>query len=287
MSVDTLQEKIRKTKNPSVLQLEAFYECPQQLETLSVPAAVESYTQQLLVSLKGIVPAVRFGFGSFALLGAVGLSILENLTKLAHDQGYYVLLDAPELLSPMQAENAATVFGGESCPYYWDALVVSTYAGSDVLKPFVPLCKKGKALFPVVRTANKTASQIQDLLTGGRLVHTAVADIVNRQGEDAVGKCGYCQVGALAAASNADSLRSLRGKYSRMFLLLDGYDYPNANAKNCSYAFDRLGHGAAACAGSSVFCAWKEGESSQDPVAAAVAAAERMKKNLTRYISVL
>lgn len=287
MSVDTLQEKIRKTKNPSVLQIAAFYELPQQYDGLSVPAAMEAYTQQLLLSLKGIVPAVRFGFGSFALLGAVGLSVLENLTKYAHEQGYYVLLDAPELLSPMEAENAAKVFSGENCPYYWDGLVLPSYLGSDVIKPFVPLCKKGKALFPVVRTANKTASEIQDLLTGGRLVHTALADIVSRQGEGVVGKCGYSQMGALAAASAADSLRSLRGKYSRMFLLLDGYDYPNANAKNCSYAFDKLGHGAAACAGSSVFCAWKEAEPSQDPVAAAVAAAERMKKNLTRYICVL
>ena len=72
-----------------------------------------------------------------------------------------------------------------------------------------------------------------------------------------------------------------------MFLLLDGYDYPNANAKNCSFAFDKLGHGAAACAGVSVTAAWMEEDSENTYVTLAVEAAERMKKNLTRYVTIL
>jgi hypothetical protein len=113
-----------------------------------------------------------------------------------------------------------------------------------------------------------------------------VADIVNRQAESKTGRHGFSQVGALASASAADSLRSLRSKYPKLFLLLDGYDYPNANAKNCSYAFDKLGHGAAACAGESIIAAWKESENN-DYVAAAVEATDRMKKNLTRYVTIL
>ena len=115
----------------------------------------------------------------------------------------------------------------------------------------------------------------------------AAADIISRQGENAVGKCGYSQVGAVAAASSADSLRALRGKYSRLFLLLDGLDYPNANAKNCSYAFDKLGHGAAACGGSCIAAAWQDDGEDCDYLEKAKQGAERMKKNLTRYITVL
>jgi hypothetical protein len=111
------------------------------------------------------------------------------------------------------------------------------------------------------------------------------ADHVNRYGSDTEGKCGYARVGILAAASSAESLRTLRSKYPKLFFLLDGYDYPNANAKNCSFAFDRLGHGGAACACAGILGAWKEGEG--DPVELAVQAAERMKKNLTRYVNIL
>ena len=159
---------------------------------------------------------------------------------------------------------------------------------SAYYKTLERLCKAGKAVFSVVRTANKSAAEIQDLMTGGRLVHTAAADIINRHGESVVGKCGYSHFGAVAAASSADSLRTLRNKYSRMFLLLDGFDYPNANAKNCSFAFDKFGHGAVACAFTSVISAWKENDNGEKScIDAAVIAAERMKKNLTRYVSVL
>jgi len=288
MSVDVMQEKIRKTKNPSVVVFEAFPELipPKLLETKSVLQAFETLFLELLTELKGQVGAVRFGFGSFALLGAEGLQLLSKLLREAKRQGHYVLLDAPETFSAMAAQNAASVIAADDSAYPCDGLVISSYLGSDILKAFLPLCKQGKALFPVVRSANRSASEIQDLVTGGRLVHTAAADIINRQGESLIGKCGYSQIGAVAAASTADSLRSLRSKYTKLFLLLDGYDYPNANAKNCSYAFDRLGHGAAACAGVSIVGAWKDQEGT-DYVTAALEAVQRMKKNLTRYITVL
>ena len=95
-------------------------------------------------------------------------------------------------------------------------------------------------------------------------------------------------MGILAAASSAESLRTLRAKYPRLFFLLDGFDYPNANAKNCPQAFDRYGHGAAACGGTAITTAWKKAESDgSDWLEHALAAADRMKKNLNRYITVL
>lgn len=289
MSVDLLQEKIRKTKNPSVLVLEAYSELLPPAysgEEMPVDQALNTYFHALLQQLKGLVPAVRFGFVSFAMLGGAGLAVLSSLTKAAGEMGYYVILDAPDALSAMSAANMAKALSREDCPWHWDGLVVGAYLGSDILKAFLSLCKQGKTLFPVVRTGNKSAPEIQDLLTGARLVHTAAADIISRQGEAVMGRSGYSQLGALAGASNANSLKTLRGKYKSMFLLLDGYDYPNANAKNCSFAFDTLGHGAAACAGVSIAGAWKNAEG-EDPLTAAAEAAERMKKNITRYITVL
>jgi orotidine-5'-phosphate decarboxylase len=112
--------------------------------------------------------------------------------------------------------------------------------------------------------------------------------MVNRHGGALIGKCGYSQVAALAAAGNSVSLRELRSKYNRVFLLVDGLDYPSGNAKNCSLAFDRFGHGAVVCAGPSITGAWREaGSDGKDYVEQAVAAAERMKKNILRYINIL
>ena len=288
MAVDILQEKIRKMKNPAMLELGLdLSDLPLQFEQDA--AGYGAFCRELLEGLKGIVPAVRFGFASFALLGAQGMTQLQQTMKAASQLGYYVALDAPEILSPAAAKTVAGLVWGEKNGFVCDALVISGYAGSDVIKPFLPYCKDAKKdIFVIARTANKSASELQDLLAGSRTVHLAAADHVNRYGVDTVGKHGYSRVGVLAAASNADSLRNLRAKYPKLFLLVDGYDYPNANAKNCSVAFDKFGHGAVVCAGTSVTSAWKQAESDgSDWLEQAKSSAERMKKNLNRYITIL
>ena len=292
MSVDILQEKVRKTKNPSMLELAVpVSELPPHiLESESTPAgAYGRFCRELLEGLKGIVPGVRFSFGCFALLGAEGMAELERCLKSAKELGYYVALDAPETLSPAMAKYTAEMLLGKESAYACDGVVLSGYLGSDVIKPFLPYCKNEKKdIFVVTRTANKSAPELQDLLAGSRLVHSVAADHVNRYGADTAGKFGYTKVGILAAASSAQSLRELRTKYPKLFMLLDGYDYPNSNAKNCSFAFDKFGHGAVACGGTGISCAWKQAESDgQDYVDHARGAAERMKKNLTRYVTVL
>ena len=288
MSADILQEKIRKTKNPSVLELVL----PVSDLPPKFPQNGEGYAafcRELLEYFQGSIPAVRVSFTAFALLGHDGLYHLSETLKKAAELGYYVLLDAPEILSPTSAKMTAESLLGEGSIYPCDGLVISGYLGSDVIKPFLPYCKKEKkSLFVVARTANKSAPELQDLLAGTRLVHAAAADHVNRYGGDTAGKSGYTNVGILAAASSAESLKNLRIKYPKLFLLVDGYDYPNANAKNCANAFDKFGHGAAVCSGTGITCAGKEAESGEEAwLDHAKAAADRMKKNLTRYVTVL
>ena len=286
MSIDSLQEKIRKTKNPTMLEIcPAFDELPERFEHTAAGCA--AYARELLTALKDIVPAVRVSFGGFALLGAAGMDALTEVLSFAKKQGYYVALEAPELLSVRSAAMTAETLLGKESQFACDGLIIGGYLGSDVIKPFLSYCKEGKKdIFVVARTANKSAPELQDLLSGGRLVHMAAADHVNRYGGDTVGKSGYTRVGILAAASAAASLKDLRSKYPKLFMLLDGADYPNANAKNCANAFDKFGHGAVAVVGSSVTAAWKQ-EENADEMEAAVAAANRMKKNLNRYITIL
>ena len=246
MSIDVLQEKIRKTKNPSVLELSMREGCvPAAMEQDDFLSGCSLYFKELLVKLEGRIPSVRFGFASFSVRGSRAMDILSELMKLAADLGYYVILDAPEILSVWEAETVARALLSNDSVFPCDGLVISAYPGSDIWKPFLSYCKnQDKDIFVCVRTGNKSAPELQDLLAGGRLVHVAAADHVNRYSTDCIGKSGYSNVGVMAAASSSEGLRLLRSKYSRLFLLVDGYDYPHANAKNCAAAFDKFGHGA-------------------------------------------
>ena len=286
--MDKLQKRIRKLKNPSMVgfcfdknQIPANY-----LEaTPTLHEAYLQYSKDLLSALKELVPAVRFSFGSFALYGADGLQTLDRLLNFAKEQEFYVLLDAPEMWSVSQAEITVKALMEN---WQFDGLFLSPYMGSDVIKPLMEAFGKNDVdLFIAVRTANKSASEIQDLLTGTRYVYTAAADTAKRLGEGSVDRCGYSRIATVGPATSADVLRTLRSKYDEVFLLIDGYDYSGANAKNCSVAFDKLGHGAIACSDTAVVGAWREENSAKDAVALAVEAAERMKKNLTRYVTIL
>lgn len=292
MSIDLLHEKIRKLKSPLIVDFSIRHSLlplhlQQEEETLS--NMYRRFCTELMQELSGVVPGVRFSFDDFALLAYDGLQLLSDLLKQAGELGFYVILDATQILTPWRAEFAAEIlFGSEMYPC--DALLISPYIGSDAIKPFIPYCTGGnKALFVAVRSPNKSASDLQDLLTGKRLVQTAAAELVNRFGGQIITKCGYSPICAAVSATSPEGLRTLRGQYKHMFLLVDGLDYPSGNAKNCSYAFDRLGYGAVITVGPSVTAAWKDHEESDgsDYVSQAVQAAERIRKNILRYVTIL
>lgn len=289
MSIDVLQEKIRKLKNPFVLDLTLpIQELPPHLLALegSAAKAYGRFCTELMGRLKGIVPGVRVSMTPFLLLGSEGMEQQKQVMHAAATLNLYTALEAPQILSAMMASAVAdTVFEWGDC----DGVILPVYPGTDCIKPFLPYCTKAqKDLFCVVRTSNKSAPELQDLLTGSRLVHTAAADLVSSLGADTLGRCGYARVAVMAGASSAESLRTLRSKYPKVFLLLDDMDYSCCNTKICASAFDRFGHGAAVCVGPTITTAWKQaGTDGTDYLEHAAAAAERLKKNLSRYVSVL
>lgn len=307
MSIDALQTKIRKMKNPSMLGLDPTPEMipprilSEKLETLgqtpqALAAAYETFCTGLLDALAGLIPAVKLQSACFYALGAAGMDVLQRLTEYATEKGYYVLLDWMRSDVGQIAEiSAQALFAGVPIgeqvyhPYTVDAITVNAYTGSDGVKPYLTYCKKdGKSLFVVVKTSNKSAHEVQDLLSGDRIVHTAVADLAERWSTGLVGKNGYSEVAIVASASNANSLKYLRNTYERLFLLVPGYGTQGGTGKTVQYAFDRLGHGAIVSASRSLMGAWKQaGTDGRDYQEQAVQAATKMKKDILEYVVIL
>ena len=292
MSIDFLQDRIRKFKNPSVVDFNLLPEhIPPHIEERDTffVSAYEYFCTELLEGLKELVPAVRFSYSMMSLYGPDGMVAMEKILRTAKELGYYVLLDCPDAKSPADSQRIADLLLSEKAEYRFDGLVINTYIGSDAIRPLCDRLKTyEKDLFVLVRTPNKSASELQDLLTGSRHVHLATADMMSRFSEVLLGRRGYSQIAAVMAANGPESIKTLRSKYKSTFILMDGYDYPNANAKNCSFAFDRLGYGAAACASTSITAAWQTSPvDARKFVDMAVESAQRMKKNLTRYITIL
>lgn len=292
MSVERLQERIRKTKNPTVLELDALSEFLPEHLMLQEGSFLKAYALfciELMEALTGVIPAVRFSFSALALHGTEGLTTLSLLLDKAKQMGFYVLLDVPDALSAQRANANAQLLISPDNPFYYDGLILSSYIGSDGIKPYAArLEQEDKSLFIAVRTANRSAMELQDLLTGGRRVFEANTDVINRFQNERATKSGFDRIGIIGPATVGSTLKLLRQKYPRLFILVDGYDYSGANAKNCAEAADRLGHGVAVCAGLSICAAWTEQDKNgSDYIAHAVEAAQRIKKNLSRYFTVL
>lgn len=306
MSIDVLQGKIRKLKAPIMVGLdptvelippELLAECRERLGD-NVEARAESYLRfckGILDALKKLVPAVKVQAACFDALGWQGVKVMQEVLAYAKKLGFYVLLETMRTdVGHIAAISAESVFGGlcfgEDCifPYPCDGLVLNGYLGSDGIKPYLPYLKgeDRKNLFVVVKSSNKSSTEVQDLVSGGRVVHTAMADLTLRWNGEDVGKFGYGEVGAVVGLSNPAAVEALRKRYESLFFLVPGYGAQGGVAKHAAYAFDRLGHGAVVCASRSILGAWRE-QAGVDYPEAAVAAVEKMKKQLEAYVTVL
>ena len=291
MSVDLLHDRIRRFKNPLIVDFGILPdELPPHLleQEGSFCKAYHRFCRELVEELKDAVAGVRFRFQSFALLGAEGISALQDCLNFAKELGYFVLLDSPQILSAGDGKRVANAVFGEK-NYPCDGLLFSAYIGSDAMKPMLSYCKdEDKSIFVLLRSANKSAWELQDLLSGSRHVYSAAAEMVSRHGEQLIAKCGYAKVCGVVGANAADPTRMLRTKHNRMFLLVDGLDESGSNTKNAAAAFDRFGFGAAVNAAACVTAAWKDAEAeSTEYLAAARQAVDRIKKNIGRYITIL
>ncbi|MBO4419892.1 MAG: orotidine-5'-phosphate decarboxylase [Oscillospiraceae bacterium] len=305
MSIDVLQSRIRKLKTPIVVGLdpvpelippELLAECETRLGT-GPEALAESYVlfcKGLLEGLKKAVPAVKVQSACFEALGWQGVKAMQEVLALAKKLNYYVILETMRTdVGHIAAVNAESVFGGLTIgeekyyPYPCDALLVNGYLGSDGIRPYLPYVKEaGKNLFVVLKSSNKSSPEVQDLVSGGRVIHTAMADLTLRWSTELFGSCGYGEVGAVVGLSSPTAIQALRKRYDTLFFLVPGYGAQGGVAKHAAYAFDRLGHGAAVCASRSIIGAWRE-QAEVDWPEAAAAAVEKMKKQLEAYVTVL
>lgn len=307
MSIDALQAKIRKTKNPSMVGLDPAPGLipPQLLEqacqahgnTLqALAAAYESFCLALLEQLHGLVPAVKLQACCFEALGAEGIAVMQRLMRKADAMGFYVVLDSNYgSVGHISELYSAAVFGslnvgGEQLsPYVCDGVTVSGYLGSDGVKPFLPYCKRdGKSLFLYVRTSNKSSREVQDLISGDRVIFTAMADLAMRWSTDLFGRNGYSEIAAVVGAPFPQTIKLLREKYDQLFLMVPGYGAQGGTARNVQYAFDRFGHGAVICASRSIIGAWQnEPQDAEHFAQRAAEAAEKMRNEICKFVQVI
>lgn len=193
MSMDALQEKIRRKKNPTVAGLDPKLEyIPQHLideayakygPTLKGAAeAYRLFSRGLIDALCDVVPAVKPQSAYYEALGSAGIAVLEEIVAYAKEKGLYVIMDAKRGDIGSTCEAYAQAYLGEIkvgegsfAPFDADSVTVNGYLGTDALKPFTALCKeRDKSIFLLVKTSNPSSRELPDLgqIAACCLLHT-------------------------------------------------------------------------------------------------------------------
>lgn len=307
MSFDILQDKIRAKKNPTVSGLDARVEyippyilkkyTDQYGESLQAAAgAVLEFDRGLIDALCDVVPAVKPQSAYFEMLGWRGMEVLEEIIAYAKSKGLYVIADVKRgdigttAAAYAEAWLGGTQVGETLCPVFdADCVTLNGYMGTDAIKPFLSECAaRNKSAFVLVKTSNPSSVELQDMVAGDRLVYTVMGDLVERWGKDTAGKYGYNALGAVVGATHPSVLKELRRRLPSTFFLVPGYGAQGGTAADVRYAFDELGRGAIVNASRSIMCAWsKTGGGGTDYQEAARTAAEKMRDEIRRYVTIM
>ena len=224
MSIQKLQEQIRAKKTPVALGLSPE---PDRLSAKILKNFTDMYGDcamaraetaryagcQALDAAAEKLPAVMLRAGSYLRYGTMGYDVLINLAGIARNRGMYVIIDC-------RADDPAAWLEGVTMA---DAVTVNPYVGGDCCS-----APDDKAVFAVVRTANPSAGDVQNLMAGDRPLYVAVGEQMSRKGAGCLVETGYSL-----------DIKELRKKLDKTFLLLT-----NCDGENAVPAFDDFGHGA-------------------------------------------
>jgi orotidine-5'-phosphate decarboxylase len=263
-------------------------------------AAAWCYTELAARIIDAVAPyacAIKPQMAFFEALGTPGVAAYEKTLALARDADIPTVADAKRAdIGSTSAAYASAFFGGNSIGdtvfegIGADSLTINPYFGSDGVAPFLSLAdERERGVFILVRTSNPSAAEIQDLVvTEGNdplPVWRRVAALVSGWGASRLGESGYSSVGAVAGATNPETLADARRALPRAILLVPGYGAQGGTAADVANAFDAEGLGALVNASRSIVFAKRDAATLAELADAAAAAARAMRDDINAAIT--
>jgi orotidine-5'-phosphate decarboxylase len=240
--------------------------------------SIWEFNQRILDAVQPYCAVVKPQSAFYEVCGPPGVEALRKTTERAREMGLICILDAKrnDIASTAAAYADAYLADG---PMACDAITVNPYLGGDGITPFLDRARpRGKGLFALVKTSNKSSAEVQDVRLGsGKLLYEHVGDLVEEWGSGNLGACGYGDVGAVVGATFPEELAALRRRLPRTWFLIPGYGRQGGTAAGVAVGFDGEGLGAVVNSSSGIIFAGK-GQTDVDFAAAAGDAAREMRE---------
>ncbi len=273
MLTDRLIDAIIAKQNPTAVGLDTtFAYLPDDMkkgvtDCKGVADAIVTFNKKIIDNVYDIVPAVKVQIAYYEPFGVEGLRAFAETVRYAKEKGLFVIADCKRNDIGSTAAQYATAFLGETnvngnvfAEFSSDYVTVNGYLGTDGIAPFVEECKKhDKGIYVLVKTSNPSSGELQNLkLEDGRTVFECMGDMVEKWGEDTIGKYGYSAVGAVVGATHPEEAAILRKRLPHTFFLIPGYGAQGGNAEMLKSCFDKNGLGGIVNNSRGILCAYQK-----------------------------
>ena len=306
MQIDNLIEKIQQMQNPTVIGVDTRYELVPECvrnkyskDLTGMCKAMLEYSKALIDATYDIIPAVKLQSAYFEMYGVEGIKLYKEMIDYCKEKGMIVMADVKRGDIGSTSAGYSKAYLGkniinekEEAIFDVDFATVNPYMGSDCVMPFVEDCKKyDKGIFVLVKTSNKSSGELQDLKAeDGEEIYKKVAKLVNKWGEELIGKYGYSSVSSVVGATYPKQLQELRELMPHSYFLIPGYGAQGGKAEDIALGFDKNGLGGIVNATRSLMCAyksdlWKDKFKEEDYAQATRAEAIRMRDELNQAIN--
>ena len=270
--IDKLIEKIIEMQNPTCVGLDTSFDyLPDELKNgvsdfEGAAEAICEFNMNIIDKIYDIVPSVKVQIAYYEMYGYAGLQAFEHTVNYARGRGMIVIADCKRNDIGSTAGCYSKAYLGETDvngkklrAFKADMLTVNGYLGTDGIKPFVDDIKShDKSIFVLVKTSNPSSGELQNLkLENGKFIYEQMGELVEKWGEETVGKYGYSDVGAVVGATHPEEAARLRDQLKHTFFLIPGYGAQGGSAEMLKVCFDKNGLGGVVNSSRGILCAYK------------------------------
>jgi len=252
--------------------------------------AIIEFNKGIIDAVCDLVPVVKPQIAFYEIFGFEGVRAYQETLDYAHEKGLITIADVKRNDIGSTAEAYALGYLGETPVedggvrvFDADSVTINAYLGFDGVAPFMKVASaEGKGVFVLVKTSNKSSSDLQDLRvlndgtsgSGGRggrggrkgrksgelTVYEVMGYYVDSWGADGIGESGYSNVGAVVGATFPAQAKVLREIMPSAYFLVPGYGAQGADASDVAPCFNKDGLGAIVNSSRGIIFAYEKDE---------------------------
>ena len=223
MIIDKLYEQAKANFGVCVGLDTAYAYLPDYLKNseMSLCDKIFEFNRLIIDATNELCACYKLQIAYYEAMGIEGMKAYSRTLKYLKQIGKISIGDIKRGDIAATAEQYATAhFSGD---FEADIVTLNAYMGEDAVSPYYDYFREGKGAFIIIKTSNKSSSDLQDIHTEYGKIFEVKGKAVSKWGEAFIGKSGFSALGAVAGLTYTEEFKTLRSHMPNTFFLIPGY----------------------------------------------------------------